>query len=111
MINREIEFRVWISSDKLMIGGVHVHGDKGFILDNKRLGDNDVLMQFINLFDKNEKKIFERDIVRRHTGYTFVVEMKFYSIGGASAFGYEYHKDDVVIGNIYENPELLKELT
>ena len=90
----------------------------------KTLGSNaylkDVkLMQSTGLFDKNNKEIFEGDIVKmskdvyseptyyevvRHRGGAYRLESK--------QHGCELwlrHTDCEVVGNIYENPELLED--
>ena len=90
----------------------------------KTLGSNaylkDVkLMQSTGLFDKNDKEIFEGDIVKmskdvyseptyyevvRHRGGAYRLESK--------QHGCELwlrHADCEVVGNIYENPELLED--
>jgi len=68
------------------------------------------LMQFTGLIDKNGKEVFEGDIIERlyryevrfKNGYFFGYNKK----GCLSVF--EIRNDMTVIGNIYENPELLK---
>lgn len=90
----------------------------------KTLGSNaylkDVkLMQSTGLFDKNDKEIFEGDIVKmskdvyseptyyevvRHRGGAYRLESK--------QHGCELwlrHTDCEVVGNLYENPELLED--
>lgn len=75
------------------------------------------LMQYTGLKDKNDKEIYEGDIVREdyYTG-----EVQYHE--GYASFGIQWHGDgriwfsgfgwaevdDEVIGNIYENPELLE---
>ena len=74
--------------------------------------------QFTGLADKNGTKIFEGDIVRRtciNINFDYIVkynidlgefELEFIKDGGSLAM---FHGiDGEVIGNIYDNPELLK---
>jgi uncharacterized phage protein (TIGR01671 family) len=72
-------------------------------------GSEFVLMQFTGLKDKNGKEIYEGDVVELD-GSDRPAVMEFHSgsfslrriYGGADAYRME------VIGNIYENPELLQ---
>jgi uncharacterized phage protein (TIGR01671 family) len=66
--------------------------------------------QYTGLKDKNGNEIYEGDVVRRFTGYTFEVKIRTYHLGtqnNASAYGYDYDHSDEIIGNIHDNPELL----
>ena len=74
--------------------------------------------QFTGLHDKNEKKIFEGNIVRvtegmygyKSTYHSYVEEVKFYNKGVAVFLPFD-NSDIVeveVIGNIYDNKELLR---
>ena len=75
----------------------------------------DNIMQYTGLKDKNGKEIYEGDVVRRthNDGNDYNDVIKFGDIGwnpfvddmldGADSCYFE------IIGNIYENPELLKE--
>jgi uncharacterized phage protein (TIGR01671 family) len=84
------------------------------------------LMQFTGLRDKNGKEIYEGDIVKAFLGDTAVVRFGDYSVNGSdyysnhttAGFHIVYVKnyeesgidtDEVeIIGNVYENQELLK---
>ncbi len=88
--------------------------DKTYIRDiSKRF----ILMQYTGLKDKNGKEIYEGDIMATPNGHKGVVTYDECQYILASSKG-EYENDMFykvknhgaeVIGNIYENPELLKE--
>jgi len=78
------------------------------------------LMQFIGLKDKNEQEIYEGDVVKYddsgETGYVdYSTEHTNYIVddwkkGQTESSGYTISELGIleIIGNIYENPELLK---
>ena len=82
------------------------------------IDDNGVLMQSTGLFDKNSKEIFEGDIVRFHTPQlTTIGVVEFDKNEGCfkvrNDFGGHYvtmfhTRYFEVIGNIYQNPELVE---
>ena len=63
-----------------------------------------VLMQYIGLKDKNGKEIYEGDIVKNRDGQIYEIEFKFNSFNGKYMVDFWELE---VIGNIWENPELL----
>ena len=106
-------------------GSVSVVLFKGNYLDVSGPREKIVLMQSTGLHDKNGKEIFEGDIIRYNID---VVDIKrhptlgFYTVldGREGFFGdgmsiddfeedaKEFSKTAEIIGNIYENPELLE---
>src|SRR6266404_5899559 len=113
---RPIKFRAW--NGKQMFSSVDVgyfafsgniswgfwKNDEEVVLDNT--DEQAVLMQFTGLLDKNGKEIYVGDLVITQTDKPFEIK--------------DWNEDDglyaiasgtiqvEVIGNIYENPELLK---
>lgn len=123
---REIKFRAWDDAAKEMIectgcwfeeeGNYHEK-------DLAKVAAPKVLMQFTGLKDKNGKEIWEGDVVRwewhrmkKKPVYGPACEVTFgtlYESDGENRTGWIaldsfVTSDCEVIGNIYENPELLK---
>lgn len=124
------KFRVWMKSLKWMCDVTNISFDSKFV-DICQQGDTErytemsvefdeiTLMQSTGLVDRNGKEIFEGDVVKmakdvyseptyyevvRHRGGAYRLESK--------QHGCELwlrHTDCEVVGNIYENPELLEE--
>nr|DAR94681.1 MAG TPA: YopX protein [Caudoviricetes sp.] len=125
---REIKFRAWVKEKKAIFEVIlidyvtkkvtYLLERVGHLLSIRDAKFNDVeLMQYTGLKDKNEKEIYEGDIF--HIGskkILYVVEwidcgLKGRQIKNKSWIGLDYWKDDIeVIGNIYENPEVIKEV-
>lgn len=122
---REIKFRAWDKSDKKLKYSDDYSG-LGLFFELKEYreeyGVKYELMQFTGLKDKNSKEIYEGDIVRVEVPfedcsdfYTVSVKYKLekaefvfqHPIG--TQFKMQPEKLEV-IGNIYENPELLEAL-
>ena len=120
------KFRAWLKNDKEMINVDEIHwfnGELDIIGDYitfVRKADEIELMQSTGLCDKEGTEVFEGDILHHQiqTEYTFIVKYdkdkghwygdglsRTYRIDIAKRFLPYYYK---VIGNIYENPELLE---
>ena len=128
---REIKFRAWVKDRKAIFEVVlinYVTKKVTYLLE--RVGhllsirdekfNNIILMEYTGLKDKNNKEIYEGDIVKLRANHGIGV-IKYSDEWGAFVveyikprplvvLGMNYYKEDIeVIGNIYENSELLGE--
>lgn len=119
---REIKFRAWDTIGEYMYANAHGgietrHGVTHFeeVIGNQLL----ILMQYTGLKDKNGKEIYEGDVVKYKDdkdGVRAVLwsdKIGAFVIGrfntvGTSLLGL-YFEEMEIIGNIYENPELLED--
>lgn len=130
-MNREILFRgkhIHEMDSNEHLNGRWVHGylsDKNYIndksLEGEFLVDENTICQYTGLTDKNGKKIFEGDILR-HADETILKTVwndRKYGFAAQCVKGsvllkdckwglWEFESDEVeVIGNVFDNPELL----
>jgi hypothetical protein len=110
---RKLKFRAWDKQKKQMINDI-THP----IWANSFPNEIDV-MQFIGLVDKNGKEIYEGDIIQNQNSevnYEVKQSDKFQTgfdpfTGESECCGCSpkvWVEDCKIIGNIYENPELLR---
>lgn len=109
---REIKFRAWDDSTKEMV----YQTDSFFSLSAGKILDRySIVMQFTGSKDKNSKEIYEVDILNSTSGNKFIV------VFNNGCFMLQHIKDEYpgeylyegassfwIIGNIYQNPELVK---
>ena len=134
-MNREIKFRAWngkkITYTPIVSDGTD-GGETSTVMLNEAIECYDyILMQYTGLKDKNGKEIYEGDIGKVHNGDPFAPETLVVVIFENGSFGVYplanqtdifankymgkmlsfsdgYNKESFeVIGNRYENPELL----
>jgi len=131
-MNNRFKFRVW---DKLAERMIYPHNDnqQHFIIDlngrfhnlqNGSGGDDYVIQQYTGLTDSNDDPIYEGDILKNHydVGNNIIGQVLYESDHGGYIFqwkrkgrGQDYKNlncdvafESVIVGNIFENPELLK---
>jgi uncharacterized phage protein (TIGR01671 family) len=122
---REIKFRAWSKISHEMFTVIMLafpFGENRVIVSGRGgstdTGDDDcVLMQLTGVKDTNGKEIYEGDVVKTDVG---LCEIEWTGCGltlhtlpretSRSIFSIAHHGREV-IGNIYENPELLHEAT
>ncbi len=113
-MNREIKFRAWNGKEMFSPCDVLIHKDGNiFCGAGGSWSDAYVFMRFTGLKDKNKKYVFEGDIFRDLNGLIFPI-IADTQHGLRFLFGKDLiNKWDIehgeVIGDIYSNPDLLKE--
>lgn len=119
---REIKFRgKSIVTGEWCFGDLFQHGDQKFIMANNRNTevDPETVGQYTGLKDMNSKEIYEGDMIQPYDpddGYAVVrydnTETEFYILfvneNVYYGLGRDFEsKDLAVVGNIYDNPELV----
>lgn len=134
MEKKDLKFRVWNGSEMehdIMVGkfgifyvnpsnnGIDENDNASLSPFNTKYPDDIPLMRFTGLYDKNGKEIWEGDILAFERikdfkkEYVFPKEIKWENRGDRGVTGWtQFAPMDkvVVIGNIYENPEILNGL-
>ncbi len=106
-MKRIIKFRAWEKPDPTVKFEGKMHYDIQSVLDKWLDSDDYEIMQFTGLLDKSGKEIYEGDIVEwKHPNSYGKEEVKWVNTGFyIPGVGTNYSE---IIGNIYENSELLK---
>lgn len=119
-----LRFRAWDKETKNMNGMAEIYRNRNQEIELRPRDEDIILMQSTGLKDKNGKEIFEGDVVRmrnprdrRQIGMFQVVRVANSPVLGlldkkltTEIFNlYEHMRDYYeILGNIYENPELLE---
>jgi uncharacterized phage protein (TIGR01671 family) len=131
-MNREIKFRAWSaeSSDEkdnpifeMINANSLAISNYDLLIEQLKDKDNFKLMQFTGLLDKNGKEIYEGDLVKQSSdlceiqrcigGFDcqILIELKNGGTINGSTYNFSFLLERAceVVGNIYENPELIAE--
>jgi hypothetical protein len=109
---RKIKFRAWDKGKMIEPMGLLMR-DAPQWLD--KLSSEAILMQYTGLHDKNGKEIYEGDVVKAWIDFgpggegerTFIVSITPFGTN-IQEWNYKEQMLPEVIGNIYENPELVE---
>ena len=126
-----LKYRAWdkhgqkmFANDELIIwnGNVYANDSKKLTCNNLKGWsiDDEYLMQSTGLVDKNGKEVFVGDIIKCTRGclHEVYIEKEYGGtyFGGMPAVylkdlreGYAWTEHEEIVGNIYENPELLED--
>ena len=125
-MHREIKFRIWDKRNEEWNNGIAMSSHNGQLITNHN--EDFELMQYTGLKDKNGKEIYEGDIIQRVLKISGKIDIQAevyfdkkhagFMVKGKGTEGYnkqlgiinEMFSDGPifeVIGNIYENPDLM----
>ena len=117
---REIKFRIW-NGESIEETTIDFNIDKDTKYKEFYIYPDDVFMQFTGLRDKNGVEIYEGDMLKIEMDWGYglaeIIIKVYFENGSFRAKALNSHEDIFllelpyleVIGNIYENPELLRE--
>ena len=111
---REIEFRAWDSRYNCMYSWneLALEEKQVFISDGdlyRRYDDELHVMQYTGLKDKNGKEIYEGDILQDDEKFAGAFAVEWNTMSDHSNWSSSRGNVFEVIGNIYQNPELLED--
>lgn len=113
-MTREIKFKIWDGACKCFYfpdvpehqNNVHIFLAGNMSYGGCYLGNECVLLQYTGWKDKNGKEIWEGDVYKHRNGRIDVLDDMPQFYYDCIEYGHEGENIEV-IGNIYQNPELL----
>ena len=113
-------FRAWDKETKTMNGMAEIYRNRNQEIELHPRDENIILMQSTGLVDKEGTEVFVGDIIKCTRGcpHEVYIEKEYGGtyIGGMPAIylkgirdGYAWTEHEEILGNIYENPELLED--
>lgn len=113
-----LRFRAWDKETKTMNGMAEIYRNRNQEIELHPRDENIILMQSTGLLDKNGQEIFEGDILYSELYPVYgVVEYRTNQgmwVNCIKGYGYFEYLGNVassreIVGNVYQNPELLEE--
>jgi uncharacterized phage protein (TIGR01671 family) len=112
----EIKFRAWIKDENKMVHGYDATANSIFTCGFRYRRNEIELMQYTGLKDRNDKEGYREDIVNHDKYGNFIiiwddVEASFILKSIEQKYGalpMSLLKDCNIIGNVYDNPELIR---
>jgi hypothetical protein len=108
-MNNRIKFKIWHTIAEAFVQDYIYNGPLVLIAED----DDEIWLQFTGLKDKNDKEIFEGDIIKGMHDFgpagfhERIMTVTFNNLNGGYGWNY-WDKDTIeIIGNIYENSSLL----
>lgn len=115
---KEIKVRCWDGEKMIYPEYLNLYKQTAHWTENSIPAQSNIFMLYTGLKDKNGEEIYEGDLLRLHKPWysggicpieyreplaSFVIAMP-----GAVQLNWEHQKYYEVVGNIYQNPDLLK---
>jgi len=109
---RDIKFRAWNLEHSKMFDWNYIVEACWLAFDLSEGNNDEVIMQFTGLLDKNGKEIYENDVIETVIDGEFVIYQVCFDVD-RDFNGWNVTPQDAeyadILGNVFENPDLLEQ--